>query len=296
VIAASSRISPVALATSAVMHAALAASLLSALPRMPVHLRPQAMEITVDLVAAEPAKAARSPPDLAMELPAPPPPATAAPAAFGSPPPDPAAPEIATQTMAPLAPPAPPGPRAQQAATARTVPPPRPAPERILPSVKAPPAPSARDFDGSGPRTAPPPAAAKAPRPQAPVPKPHLPRAAAATAGHAAGSSSTLTESDGGHRLAREDYLWQVIRKLSQYKVRAVARDSSEQGLVVLRLTLERDGRLIGLALARSSGFPDLDRGVIDAARAASPFAPLPPGIADARTTLVVPIRYVRDR
>ncbi|WIM09122.1 energy transducer TonB [Enhydrobacter sp.] len=294
-IATPSRISPVALATSALMHAALAASLLSALPRMPVHLRPQAMEIAVDVVAAEPATAAQSSRNLAMELPAPPPPAIAAPAGFGSPPPDPAAPEIATRTMAPLAPPAPPGPRAQQAATARTVPPPRPALERILPSVEAPPVPSAQDFAGSGPHSAPPPVA-KAPKPQAPIPKAHLPRAAAAAAGHAARSSLPLTGSDGGRRLAREDYLWQVIRKLSQYKVQPVSRAASEQGLVVLQLTLARNGRLVGLALARSSGFPDLDRGVMDAAHAASPFAPLPPGIADASTTFVVPIRYVRDR
>jgi protein TonB len=295
VIAASHRISPVALATSALMHAAVAVCLFTALPQPPVHMRPQPIEISVDVAAAEPAKASPTPGNVAAALPAPPPLAAEAPADLARPPPDPAAPEIATRTTTPLAPPGPPGPPAQQAVTAGTVPPPQPALEQMLPSVEAPPAPSARDFTGKAPRTAPPPAA-KAARPQAPVPKAHMPRAASAAASHVARSPAASAESDGNRRRAREDYLWQIIRKLSQYKVRPASREASDQGLVVLRLTLARDGRLLGLALARSSGFPDLDRGVIETTRAASPFAPPPAAIAHDPVTLIVPIRYVHDR
>ena len=297
-IAAPHRISPVAFATSALMHAALAVCLFTALPRTPIHVRPQPIEVSVEVAAAQPAMA--SPTwrgmTMAMELPAPPPLPTEAPADLAQPPPDPTAPDIATRTAAPLAPPAPPGPRAQQAATARAVPPPRPALEQMLPSVEAPPAPSARDFAGRESHAAPPPVKEKAARPQAPVPKAHMPRAPSAAAGHAARSTAASAESDGSRRLAREDYLWQIIRKLSQYKVRPASREASEQGLVVLRLTLARDGRLIGLALARSSGFPDLDRGVMETTRTASPFAPPPSAIADDPVTLIVPIRYVHDR
>lgn len=297
-IAASPRISPVALATSALMHAALAVCLLAALPGTPPRERPQPIEIFVDVAAARPANASPTSRNMAMELPAPPPLAAEAPADLAPPPPDPAAPEIATRMTTPLTPPGPTGPPAQQAATARMVPPPQPALERMLPSVEAPPAPSARDIVGSAPRTtAPPPAVTKqAARPQAPVPKARMPRAPSTSASHAARLPAASTESDGNRRQAREDYLWQIMRKLSQYKVRPAVRETSEQGLVVMRLTLARDGRLIGLALARSSGFPDLDRGVMETTRAASPFAPPPSALAHDPVTLVVPIRYVHDR
>ena len=277
------------------MHAALAVCLFMALPPLPTHLRPRPIEIFVDAAAAEPAKASPMTRDMAMALPAPPPLATEAPAEFVPSPVDPAAPEIATQTAAPLAPPAPPGPPSQQAATTRSVPPPQPALEQMLPSVEAPPAPSARDFVGGAPRTAPPPAA-KAAKPQAPVPKARMPRAPSAAASHAARSPVASTEGDGNRRRAREDYLWQIIHKLSQYKVLTASREASDQGLVVLRLTLARDGRLVGLALARSSGFPDLDRGVMETTRAASPFAPPPSAITRDPVTLIVPIRYAHDR
>jgi protein TonB len=166
----------------------------------------------------------------------------------------------------------------------------------MLPSVEAPPAPSARDFVGSESHTAPPPAKKEAARPRAPVPKAHMPRAVSAAVGHAVRATAASSESDGSRRLAREDYLWRIVRKLSQYKVRPASPEASEQGLVVLRLTLAHDGRLIGLALAHSSGFPDLDRGVMETTRAASPFAPPPAAIADDPVTLIVPIRYVHDR
>jgi protein TonB len=123
-----------------------------------------------------------------------------------------------------------------------------------------------------------------------------MPQAPSAATSHAARSPAASTEGDGNRRRAREDYRWQIIRKHSQYKGRPASRAASDQGLVVLRLTLARDGRLVGLALARSSGFPDLDRGVMETTRAASPFAPPPSAIAHDPVTLIVPIRYVHDR
>lgn len=57
-----------------------------------------------------------------------------------------------------------------------------------------------------------------------------------------------------------------------------------------------RDGRVLGVSLARSSGFPGLDRAVMDTIRRASPFAPLPADIAQERYTFIVPISYMHER
>jgi periplasmic protein TonB len=48
--------------------------------------------------------------------------------------------------------------------------------------------------------------------------------------------------------------------------------------------------------LARPSGSPALDRGVIDTIRKASPFAPLPAEFAADSHTFIVPIDYTQER
>ena len=303
------RISSAALATSALMHALIALAFLSALPQHQIRAPPAAVEITVDMAAAQPAEAAaRAQPSgagrsageqsqLALEVPDPPPLATETPVEFAPSPPEAAAPEIATRTSAPQPrEPAPPG-RQRQAAVAPQAPP-RLALEKMLPPIAAPPAPSASDFAGESPRRTVPPPAAKASTPRAPTPGRALPSEAMRAATRAAPSPAAATRAadDGRQRQARQDYLWQIIRKLSRYKVQAASPAAREQGLVVLRLTVARDGRLLDLALAGSSGSPDLDRGVMEAARKASPFAPLPAEIAAVPYTLTVPIGYVHDR
>jgi protein TonB len=97
-------------------------------------------------------------------------------------------------------------------------------------------------------------------------------------------------------RQAREDYLRQLVRKLSHVRFSQASPETSARGLVVMRLTVSRDGRLVDESLARSSGFPELDRGVMEAVRKASPFAPLPADLGQDRYTFMVPINYVRDR
>jgi protein TonB len=71
---------------------------------------------------------------------------------------------------------------------------------------------------------------------------------------------------------AVNDYLWQVARKFSQYRYYSNDR---EEGTVVARLTIARDGRLLGVSVAQSSGFATLDKGVVETIQAAAPYAPL---------------------
>jgi protein TonB len=87
---------------------------------------------------------------------------------------------------------------------------------------------------------------------------------------------------------ASDNYLWQVARKLSQYQY--FAHVNVDEGTTVVRIVIARDGRLLDVSIARSSGFPALDKGVVDGLRAGSPYAPLPADIPGARATFNLPV------
>ncbi|SKA34065.1 TonB C terminal [Enhydrobacter aerosaccus] len=161
--------------------------------------------------------------------------------------------------------------------------------EQALPPLQAPPPPiEARDFAALVPS-----------RPASPRSPPPLskPMSASSRAVRQQPAVSQAPAVQGGNqRKAEEDYLWQIIRKLSQYRFREKTRQAGENGLVVARLTLARDGRVLDAALAQSSGFADLDRGVVETIRRASPFAPLPADIPDDRHTFIVPLSYSQDQ
>ena len=239
------RMSPTALLSSALLHAAVAAAFVaSARPAVrPSATSADAIELTVELPSASPARPAPMP-AIAIALPA-----------------------MPDDTAVPDPPP-----------SAR----PRPRPKRVLPPLEAPPPPlSAREVAVLVPPPASPP----------PVQRPTPSDAR----GVRPASRPALDAEGGGLRRAREDYLRHLVRKLSHSRF---AQDSAEaaRGLVVARLTLACDGRLVGESLVKSSGSPELDNGVMKAIRQAAPFAPLPADLAQDHYTFVVPINYVRDR
>jgi protein TonB len=96
----------------------------------------------------------------------------------------------------------------------------------------------------------------------------------------------------GASTRAKDAYLWQVIRKFSQYL--PDLRDKNEGGTVVLRFVIARDGRLVEASIAKSSGVVALDRGLLDSLRAASPYPPLPPEIPGSQVVFVQPIGAAR--
>jgi protein TonB len=89
-----------------------------------------------------------------------------------------------------------------------------------------------------------------------------------------------------------DNYLWQVVRKLAGYHYEA--RASVREGTTVLRIVIARDGRLLDVAVARSSGFAALDRGVVAGVRAGAPYAPLPPDIHGDSATFTLPLVSIR--
>jgi protein TonB len=91
---------------------------------------------------------------------------------------------------------------------------------------------------------------------------------------------------------AKSAYLWQVIRKFSQYL--PDLRQKNEGGTVVLRFVIARDGRLVDASVMQSSGVIALDRGLLEALRAASPYPSLPPEIAGNQVEFIQPIAAKR--
>jgi TonB family protein len=88
-----------------------------------------------------------------------------------------------------------------------------------------------------------------------------------------------------------DQYLWQVVRKLSQYL--PDLRVEGQAGRIGLRLVIARDGRLLEASIAQSSGHAILDRAMLETARAAAPYAVLPAELGD-RITLNIPLEARR--
>jgi protein TonB len=178
--------------------------------------------------------------------------------------------------------------------------------ETMLSGVDVPPLVTGRDFARTAPS-----ALARSPilqtRPQAPPPRQVVRQASPkrasqqnesdASGGQSPGAPSPVTRtatSYSAHQ-AQQDYLLEVVRKLSQARFTPTSPQQRERGLVVVRLTIGRDGQLIDAALARPSGSPALDNGVIETIRRASPFAPLPAELAASSHTFIVPINYAQE-
>ena len=58
----------------------------------------------------------------------------------------------------------------------------------------------------------------------------------------------------------------------------------------MVRIVIARDGRLLSGDVIQSSGFPELDGGVVAGVRGGSPYTPLPPEIQGDRATFVLPL------
>ena len=91
---------------------------------------------------------------------------------------------------------------------------------------------------------------------------------------------------------AADEYVWAVIRKFSQYL--PDLREKNEGGTVVVRAVIARDGRLLESSIAKSSGVLALDKGMLEALRAAAPYPPLPAEIPGDHIVFTQPITAKR--
>ncbi|MSP75668.1 MAG: TonB family protein [Rhodospirillaceae bacterium] len=91
-----------------------------------------------------------------------------------------------------------------------------------------------------------------------------------------------------------DNYLWQVARKLEGYRYEANVRVN--RGVTVVRIIIARDGRLLDASIARSSGVPEFDRGVLAGVRSGAPYTPLPPDIKGDSASFDLPLVSVVGR
>lgn len=252
------------MALALVLHAATAAALWWISPLRPYIPTDEAIEVTIERGGAAPEEATKAAP------PAEQPPQQQT---LAMPQPSPQAPP------APDPPPEPPRPPVEQA-----VPPPEPAV----------PPPTAMDF----PKPAPPPP--PPPQPQAQPPRPPPPRpptdnqATAPQPSPLHNPADVLIGPGGG---GQTEYFTKLARRLAQYRYYPKSsRDAHEEGRVVMRIVIARDGRLLDARIERSSGFPAIDAAELETIRRAAPFPPLPLNIPGERTTFLVPVNYeLRD-
>lgn len=202
-------------------------------------------------------------------------------------------PSKATQSQQALAPERPLLEQAVPPPQSETAKPPTFEPPKAAP---APPSPSGQAHISSVPAPAPPSHTAQPPplRPSPLTQAPH--RRPPAVASREQPSPSPFVNPADTYNRARvaDNYLWQVVRKLSGYRYQAQA--SAREGITVVRIVIARDGRLIDVVVARSSGVPAFDRGVVAGVRAGSPYAPLPPEIHGDRATFTLPLVSMRSQ
>jgi protein TonB len=86
-----------------------------------------------------------------------------------------------------------------------------------------------------------------------------------------------------------------ALRRILEHNLRfpMAAREQGLSGTATVRFSLARDGRVLGAALARSSGQPSLDREAVALLGRVSPLPPLPPEFPGAVAELVVPVVFV---
>jgi len=96
-----------------------------------------------------------------------------------------------------------------------------------------------------------------------------------------------------GAREAEASWRSQVAAHIARYKrYPAEAEARRDAGTVRLSFTMDRNGRVLSRHIQGSSGSAVLDQEVLSMIERAQPLPAFPPGMPQARMTLVVPIRF----
>jgi len=140
-----------------------------------------------------------------------------------------------------------------------------------------------------------------APPPRAPEPRkpaaPHLEHAAPGPVtaappkfapAPAPASSASAPSSD-----AVPSWQGQLLGRLERFKrYPAQAQDRREQGVVYLRFSMDREGRVLSASIAKSSGHDDLDRETLALIHRAEPLPVPPPEVSGDPIDLTVPVQF----
>tara|TARA_R110001606_G_scaffold363430_3_gene517562 strand:- start:20470 stop:21321 length:852 start_codon:yes stop_codon:yes gene_type:complete len=110
------------------------------------------------------------------------------------------------------------------------------------------------------------------------------------------GSEKTITT--GGQKGAERSYFSELSAKLARYKrYPNRARRLNEEGIVVLFITVNRDGTVSESYISKSSGYPKLDNAVLSMLKKASPLPAFPDDMAQSKLSINIPIDFkLNDR
>ncbi len=279
--------SPTAIAIAFAMHGLAIAAVWWISPFRPPDPPQDAIVITVDAGAPptspdspaedKPAEQLREEPRQALAEPEPRQPEQPQPQAAQHEPPQPK-----TSPPEPLAqqPPSPSPPTVEEApAVPEAIPPPA---ANDIPTLRLPlpPWPTPRPTQATPPSPPRPPQPATAPPPQS------------STASVQAPTSNSADWLIGKSR-ARNAYLDQVARLTARFRrYPANAFDNKQEGRVVTRVTIARDGQLIDVRIDTSSGWPAIDAAELETIRRSAPFPPVPNDMPGDPLILILPIHY----
>lgn len=88
-------------------------------------------------------------------------------------------------------------------------------------------------------------------------------------------------------------YLAKIKNKILHiWKYPQKAYEKNEEGNVIVKMSIDADGRLAGAALISSSGYAELDDGALSVVRTAAPFEPLPRIYDLSRLNIVASFHY----
>lgn len=100
------------------------------------------------------------------------------------------------------------------------------------------------------------------------------------------------------HEIASAPHIdpsWQslLLKHLQQFKnYPSEARRRSEQGVVLLAFSIDRDGHVLSRRILKGSGFADLDAEVMALVERAQPMPAFPASMTEKQLDLTVPIRF----
>lgn len=105
------------------------------------------------------------------------------------------------------------------------------------------------------------------------------------------GTESTITT--GGQKGAERSYFSELSAKLARYKrYPNRARRLNEEGIVVLFITVKRDGTVTESYISKSSGYPKLDDAVLSMLKKASPLPAFPDDMKQSKLSINIPIDF----
>ncbi|TFG35113.1 MAG: energy transducer TonB [Parcubacteria group bacterium] len=88
-------------------------------------------------------------------------------------------------------------------------------------------------------------------------------------------------------------YLAKIKKKILQiWQYPPKAYENNEEGKVIVKMSIDADGRLAGVSLISSSGYAELDEGALSVVQAAAPFEPLPVKYDLSRLNIVASFHY----